>query len=292
MSPDTLGIFDSRFVLSLANNHIMDFGSAGLLDTMAALDHAGIAYAGAGPTLARACEPRLVQIAGKTIAVICAADARFSPATATSPGTCPARTDLLVEGIRAVGGSAQVIVVSLHMGLEHVSVPSVTQIRLAEACLAAGAQVVHFHHSHCSSGAATNGRGVALFGTGNYIFTKTPKVRIPAARRTAAWRVRIDKASRKVVAVGAAPAVLDNAGLPRQLDGEEARRELAQLQRCSDRMLKGFPRHWSRLRDLLSPGFLRANLYNYRFLLRSRGARYVVKSLVGGIRAQFGRPQP
>lgn len=205
MPIEAVGIFDERFVPSLANNHIMDFGPAGLLDTMAALDDAGIAYAGAEPTLKRAGEPRIVQVGDTEIGVICAADPRFSPATSTSPGTCPAQTDLLVDRIRAVAGSAQVTVVSLHMGLEHVSIPSTAQIRL---------------------------------------------------------------------------------------DGAEVREELAQLQRRSDRMLRGFPRQWSRLRELLSPGFLRANLHNYGFLLRGRGPRHVVKSLIDGVRAQFGSPHP
>lgn len=292
MSADVLGLFDDRFVLSLANNHIMDFGPTGLLDTMAALDDAGIAYAGAGPTLERACEPRLVQVEGVTIAIICAADPRFSPATATSPGTCPARADLLVGGIRAIAQSAQVTVVSLHMGLEHVSVPSAAQIQLAEACLAAGAQVVHFHHSHRSSGAATDGRGVVLFGTGNYVFAKRPKVWVPSSRRTAAWRVRIDKGTCRVVGVGATPVVLDGAGLPRPLGEAEAARELERLGDCSRRMLGGLPRQWTRLRDLLSPGFLRTNLYNYGYLLRRRGPQYVINSLLGGLRAQFGRHRP
>jgi poly-gamma-glutamate synthesis protein (capsule biosynthesis protein) len=287
-----LALFDERFVLSLANNHIMDFGAEGLRDTMAALDDAGIAYAGAGPTLERASEPRLVKVADITVAVICAADPRFSPATATSPGTCPARSDLLVGSVRAVAGSAQVTVVSLHMGFEHVSVPSTAQIRLAEACLQAGAQIVHFHHSHCSSGASTDGRGVVLFGTGNYVFTKTPQVTIPSSRRSAAWRVRIDRVTRRVLAVAATPVVLDSAGLPRPLEGAQAMRERARLQECSDRVLSGVSRQWLRLCDVLSPGFMRACRYNYGSLLRSRGPRYVVKSIAGGIRAQFGRQRP
>ena len=172
------------------------------------------------------------------------------------------------------------------------SIPSTAQIRLAEACLAAGAHIVHFHHSHRLSGAATDGHGVVLFGTGNYVFTKTPKVRIPSSRCTAAWRVRLDTTTGRAVAVGAAPAAIDAAGLPRRLEGVEAARELARLQQCSEHMLGGAARHWARLRDLLSPGFLRANLHNYGFLLSHRGPQYVLSSLLAGLRAQFGRHAP
>src|ERR1035437_219376 len=53
-APQALELFDSRFVLSLANNHIMDFGPHGLFDTLEALDAAGLTYVGAGRNLEQA----------------------------------------------------------------------------------------------------------------------------------------------------------------------------------------------------------------------------------------------
>lgn len=288
-STAALDIFDQRFVLSLANNHIMDYGVAGLVDTLAALDAAGIPHAGAGLNIEQAKAPCLVKVNGVQVAVICAADPRFHPATEHSPGTCPAHRDLLVESVRTVGGDSTVVVVSLHMGLEYVSVPSPTQIDLAKACLEAGAHVVHFHHAHCLSGAATDGRGAVLFGTGNYVFTKTTK-KIPSTRRTAAWRTRINTQSRKVIAVAAAPAAIDITGLPQPLEGLAAARELERLKICSRNMLGGLPRHLARLKDLLSPGLIRVNAYNYAYLLRRRGLLYVLRSLGAGVKAQFGGP--
>lgn len=287
-STAALEVFDQRFVLSLANNHIMDYGAAGLVDTLAALDASGMHYAGAGLNIDHAKAPCFVKVKDLDVAVICAADPRFYPATENSPGTCPARPEILVEAIRSVGSDASVIVVSLHMGLEFVSVPSATQIDLAKACIEAGAHIVHFHHAHCLSGAAFAGHGAVLFGTGNYVFTKTPRVKMPSSRRTAAWRARINTHSNKVVAVTANPAIIDSAGLPRPLDGPAAARELNRLQVCSNNMLGGLPRHLTRLKDLLNPGFIRANAYAYAYLLRHRGLRYVLRSLFAGVKAQFG----
>lgn len=285
-STAALGIFDKRFVLSLANNHIMDFGVAGLADTLVALDAAGIPHAGAGLNIDQAKTPCLVKVNDVQVAVICAADPRFHPATENSPGTCPARRDLLVEAVRKVGGNSTVVVVSLHMGLEYVTVPSATQIELAQACLEAGAHIVHFHHSHCLSGAATGGHGAILFGTGNYVYKTSNKV--PSTRRTAAWRARINTHSNKVVALAANPAVIDSLGLPRPLEGPVAVRELECLQVCSRNMLGGLPRQMARLKKLLSPGFIRVNAYNYAYLLRRRGPLHVLMSLGAGVKAQFG----
>jgi hypothetical protein len=195
-----------------------------------------------------------------------------------------------VETIEAATASNDLIVVSLHMGLEYVSVPSAMQIALAEACLNAGAHVVHYHHAHCLSGAATNGRGLVLFGTGNYVFPGAATKPVASARCTAAWRVRFDRRTRKVVALGAHPAIIDGAGLPRALEGQAQDGEIERLNALSRIMLGGAGRQFSRLKDLLNPGFLRFNARNYWFLLRRRGPLHVLRSLGAGIGAQlFGR---
>jgi len=137
------------------------------------------------------------------------------------------------------------------------------------------------------SGTAIAGHGAVLFGTGNYIFTKAPRGKMPSSRRTAAWRTRINTHSNKVVALAANPAVIDSAGLPRPLEGTAAARELNRLQVYSNNMLGELPRHLARLKDLLNPGFIRANAYAH--LLRHRGLLYVLMSLGAGIKAQFGR---
>ncbi len=69
----TLQIAGLDFV-SLANNHAGDFGEEGLLQTIAVLDHAGIAHAGAGRSLADARRPAIIQAGGYRLAVIAFAD--------------------------------------------------------------------------------------------------------------------------------------------------------------------------------------------------------------------------
>src|ERR671936_2613361 len=73
--------------VTLANNHALDFGAEALLDTLAHLDAAGIAHTGAGPDLASAREPALLQAAGVQVAAIGITDhpADFA-AQAGSPG--------------------------------------------------------------------------------------------------------------------------------------------------------------------------------------------------------------
>lgn len=281
--------FDSRFVLSLANNHIMDYGPEGLFDTIAALDAAGIAYAGAGRDIDQARAPRYVSIDGIEAAVICAADPRFQAATSTLPGTCPALPDLLVESIGTARRRAQLVAVSIHMGLEYVDTPSRAQIQLAERCLAAGAQLVQFHHSHCLSGVAGDGRGVVLFGTGNFVFPEVTKFPVPKAKQTALWRARYSRQQDAIVAFDVEPAVIDPIGMPRTVSGRDAQLGRRKILQHSQRALSPVGRQLWRLHDMLCPGFVLNNLYNYLSMLRRRGPLFVFRSLIAGLRAQMTR---
>lgn len=282
-------VFDSRFVLSLANNHTMDYGPGGLLDTMEALDAAELAYAGAGRDIDDARAPCYRALEGIETAVICAADPRFQPATTSSPGTCPAHMELLVESITAARDRAQFVAVSIHMGLEYVSIPSNTQIHLAEACLAAGAHLVQFHHSHCLSGSASDGRGIVLFGTGNYVFPSVTRFDVPKSKHTAIWIARYSKQNDAVVASRVEPALLDCTGLPFAAEGSAMASELRKIQRYSERSLKSIGRQLWRLHDMLRPSFILLNVYNYFSMLRRRGPLFVLRSLVAGLKVHLAR---
>ena len=54
-------------MVTLANNHILDFGAEGLLDSCSVLEGAGIRYVGGGPDLERARQLEIVEIKGKKI---------------------------------------------------------------------------------------------------------------------------------------------------------------------------------------------------------------------------------
>lgn len=284
-----LELFDARFVLSLANNHIMDFGPEGLCDTLQALDAAGLAYAGAGRDLDQARAPRYLSAGGIACAVICAADPRFQPATASSPGTYPAIPELLAASIREARGHARFVAVSIHMGLEHTGIPSATQLRLAEACLAAGAHLLQFHHAHCQAGSAGDGRGVVLFGTGNYVFPRLARFEVARSRPTAAWKARYSKPADAVVAVGIEPAVIDRIGIPRAAGDGVAKRIRRRIRQCSGRALAPSGRTFWLLWEMLNPGFLRIHAWNYVCMFRRRGLRFLCRSLVEGLKVHLAR---
>jgi hypothetical protein len=283
---EAIGLFDSRALLTLANNHIMDFGSTGLCDTLDVLGGAGIAYAGAGRTLAEASEPRHVSRPGVTLALIGAADTRFQAATRRTPGTCPAVLGLLAERIADARRRTPLVVVSIHIGLEHVRAPSTHQRRLAEHCLEHGARVVHFHHAHVTSGCAGDGRGIVLFGTGNYLGASESWFCLGRSRQTAAWRVRYDTRHDAVTALAAHPLWIDDRGVPRARAGRWRARATRRFARWSQMAADDRLRRLWRARELVSPHFLIPTIRNYARLVQCRGALPVWHDLVEGVRRQ------
>ena len=123
-----LDLFGSRSVLSLANNHIMDYGDKGLAETIAALNASDIVHAGAGQNLEEARKPALIDVGGVKVAVLCCADPRFQAATAHRAGTCPATIELVDASVRELRATNDIVIVSVHMGIEFFPVPSQRQL--------------------------------------------------------------------------------------------------------------------------------------------------------------------
>lgn len=148
-----LGAAGVRLV-SVANNHILDQGRDGLLETLAELDRLGMPFVGAGPT-PREAGPRTVELNGIKLAFL-----GFAQFFNQSGNECPARPDgpclkaaLLdpdraVAEVREAAAHADAVVVSLHWGVEYVGQPREAEVALAHRLADAGALLILGHHPH------------------------------------------------------------------------------------------------------------------------------------------------
>lgn len=271
IDPKILDVFDPRFLLGLANNHIMDFGIEGLEETIAALDEAMMPHAGAGLSLDDAARPaRLHTSTGFTIALVAGADARSVLATPTSPGVCPARPEILRDAIGDARRGADTVIASIHTGIEHCAAPSRAQVDIAEVCLDAGASLVVIHHSHCLGGFRRGARGATILGAGNYLFP--PRVRQPAHWfRGAVWEASYDPQTRSLIAMRPRPVVLDAVGIPELATGSARERTLSHIERWSRRAVDG-PRGTAwRIVGMLHPGFLSKLVSGFGGILLRQG---------------------
>jgi poly-gamma-glutamate synthesis protein (capsule biosynthesis protein) len=166
-------------IVALANNHTMDFGAVGMLDTISALNEAGVHSAGAGLNDASAWAPAVLQANGLTVAFIACAltpdeGGGFSiyawAAGATTAGMAVCSTDRITTDVRAARAINDFVVVSVHAGDEYVNAPNTTQVVLSEAALAAGADVVLGHHAHVVQPVEQRGGQLIAWGLSNFIF--------------------------------------------------------------------------------------------------------------------------
>jgi poly-gamma-glutamate capsule biosynthesis protein CapA/YwtB (metallophosphatase superfamily) len=158
--------------VSLANNHIANYGTQGILETMANLDRWAIAHGGAGANLAGARAPSLFQVGGISVAVLGYDTIRPDfAATATRPGTnemSPARVKADVAAARAAG--ADLVIVFPHWGIEYTARTTALQRQLAHAAIDAGADVVIGSHPHWAGGVEVYEGKPIFYCLGDFVF--------------------------------------------------------------------------------------------------------------------------
>ena len=157
----------------LANNHILDYGERGFLDTTARLQSHGIKYFGAG-TIAENCNnPLVVEVGGSRVGLMGYVCPSTDPVFARDniPGVMPLEVRTIAKDIaEARARGAERIIVSLHWGEEHVHLPKPADVRIAHEIIDLGADLIIGHHSHCIQ-SFEKYKGKAIFyGLGNCVF--------------------------------------------------------------------------------------------------------------------------
>lgn len=158
------------FFYTLANNHILDQGEAGLFSTWNALENIGLEWGGAGRNLREAAHPYVRDIKGLKLGVYCCAEHEFSIASEHSAGANPYDPLESFDHVRELKQNCDLVIVLYHGGKEHYRYPS-PQLRKAFHKFAdSGADYVIAQHTHCI-GCAENYHGSTLvYGQGNFLF--------------------------------------------------------------------------------------------------------------------------
>lgn len=158
-------------VVSVANNHSLDFGVDAFGDTLRHARRFGLRTIGGG-TLGAARRPSVVLAGGMKIALLAYSDVRPAgfDATATRPGTAPADPAAIAADVARARRAADAVVVYFHWGNELERVPNERQRSLAAVALGAGATVVLGAHPHVLQPVERRGQRLVAWSLGNFVF--------------------------------------------------------------------------------------------------------------------------
>jgi poly-gamma-glutamate synthesis protein (capsule biosynthesis protein) len=157
-------------ILSLANNHTLNFGEKGLQDTFSYLNQAGIKYVGAGENQQAANESVYLEIKGIKFAFLAYNYADVGPKLASEPTLAfmdPAR---MAETVKNAKQNADFVIVSMHAGTEYAALPNSFQKNFARAAIDAGAEIVIGHHPHVVETMEKYKGKYIFYSLGNFIF--------------------------------------------------------------------------------------------------------------------------
>ncbi|MCM1541320.1 MAG: CapA family protein [Blautia sp.] len=178
-APERVAVLEQLGVdaVTLANNHVYDYGKEALTDTFAVLEDAGIPYFGAGRTLEDAMRPLYLEAEGKTIALVGASRAeknQMTPqATDTEPGILRCYdTELFLQAIREGKENADFCIAFVHWGTEYSFDLEQVQLDTGKEYLDAGADAVIGAHSHCLQGMEYYDGKPIIYSLGNYWFNE------------------------------------------------------------------------------------------------------------------------
>lgn len=164
-------------LVTMANNHALDYGPEGLQDTLAAIDASKMPTVGIGRNAAEAFRPYRTTIKGQRIAVVAAVD-WVEPAVVDSWTATDTQAGLafsidptrLLDAVRAARVDTDTLIVFMHWGTEDTWCASVRQRDLAYQLFDAGADVVVGTHTHRVFGAGRLDGHFVAYGLGNFVY--------------------------------------------------------------------------------------------------------------------------
>ena len=164
-------------LLTLANNHVMDFGETAFMDTLSVLDAQQIAVVGAGENSQNARRPIILERNGLRVAFLAYLDIPIWNydyldwvASANQPGVAWGYLADIETDVKAANELADVVVVLMHFGIEGDTEPSYQQAVSAHAAIDAGAKLVIGAHTHVLQEIERYNGGVIVYNLGNFVF--------------------------------------------------------------------------------------------------------------------------
>lgn len=162
-------------IANLANNHILDFSTEGLLETIETLDKAGIKHVGAGVNSVAASSPVVITKNGIRLGVLGFTDNDQEWKADTRPGINyidledNVERKKILDAIEILRREVDIVFVSIHWGPNMREKPPNSFICLAHAMIDSGANVIHGHSAHILQGIECYNNNLIFYDTGDFV---------------------------------------------------------------------------------------------------------------------------
>lgn len=227
--------------VTLANNHVLDYGPGAFLEMLDLLDAAGIPRVGAGRDADEAWRPVFLDAQGVRVGIMAFTDNEARWETGRNrPGTAYLDVDLesaaaerFLARVADAAGACDVLVVSAHWGPNMREDPPPHFQRFARAALDAGATLWWGHSAHVFQGVERRGQGMILYDTGDFVDDYAVD---PDLRNDLSFLFELDVDARRVRSLALLPTAID-------------------ARACQARRAKGFDDDWAvaRMVELSAP---------------------------------------
>lgn len=176
-SSDNVKFLNIFTVLSLANNHILDFGVEGMNDTVNVLHQNGILTLGCGADYQQAIQPLIVERKSIRVGFINFMQNEVTLFTNLTrahnfrrPGPARYYEYDVLEKIRELKREADIVIALIHWGVEYIPFPSPRQRSLAEKLIDVGVNLIIGHHPHVIQGFQRYHGGLIFYSLGDFVF--------------------------------------------------------------------------------------------------------------------------
>ena len=159
-------------IISVANNHTLDWGREGFWETINLLKRKGLYPIGGGKDQSSARKPTIITINGLRFAFFGFVDMLPDAIVylEDKPGPAYSSTKEIIEEIKKVRKKVDFIIVSIHWGIEFNSFPTMRQIEKAHKMIDAGADLIIGHHPHVLQSVEVYKKRPIVYSLGNFVF--------------------------------------------------------------------------------------------------------------------------
>ncbi len=210
-------------VLSIANNHIYDWGKDAFLDTLSILKSNGINPIGGGVSYKKANEPLIEDINGVKIAFLAYSLVGYDKNSFNAQGDTPGKssfdlynTEKIIKTIKREG-LADIVVVSFHWGNEYKTRSNLEQQNIAHSLVNSGADMIVGHHPHVVEELERYKNGWISYSLGNFIFDQSFS---KDTMQGLMLKVKIDNKTKKILSVSPIGIKISKTFQPEILQGK------------------------------------------------------------------------